>query len=51
MDDEAAKAFVKVLKGEQLFGWIADMGNTVKIAGPKSLADEYKGYLKGLLES
>ena len=51
MDDETAKAFVKVLKGEQFFGWIASMGNTVKIAGLKSLADEHKSYLKGLLES
>lgn len=51
VDDETAKAFVKVRKSEQLFGWIASMGNTVKIARPKSLVDEYKSYLKELLES
>lgn len=50
VDDETAKAFVKVCKSEQFFGWIAGMGNTVKIAGPKSLVDEYKNYLKSLLE-
>lgn len=50
VDDETAKAFVKVRKSEQFFGWIAGMGNTVRIAGPQSLVDEYKNYLKGLIE-
>ena len=49
VDDVTAKAFVKVRKSEQFFGWIAGMGNTVKIAGPKSLAGEYKNYLEMLL--
>lgn len=51
VDDETAKAFVKVRKSEQFFGRIAGMGNKVKIARPKSLVDEYKSYLKELLES
>lgn len=50
VDDLTARAFVKVRKSEQFFGWIAGMGNTVKIAGPKSLVDEYKSYLRTLLE-
>lgn len=50
INDDAARAFVKVRKSEQFFGWIAGMGNTVKIAGPKSLVDEYKDYLLELLE-
>ena len=49
MDDDTAKAYVKVRKSEQFFGWIAGMGNTVKIAGPHSLVDEYKNYLEMLL--
>lgn len=51
VDDETAKAFVKVRKSEQFFDWVAGTGNTVKIARPKSLVDEYKSYLKELLES
>lgn len=51
VDDEAAKAFVKVRKSEQFFGWIVGMGNAVKIARLKSLVDECKSYLKELLES
>lgn len=50
VDDDTARAFVKVRKSEQFFGWIAGMGNTVKIAGPKSLVDEYRNYLKLLLD-
>lgn len=50
VDDETVKAFVKVRKNEQFFGWIAGMGNTMKIVGPKSLVDEYKSYLKELIE-
>lgn len=51
VDDETAKAFVKVRKSEQFFGRIAGMGNKGKIARPKSLVDVYKSYLKELLES
>lgn len=49
VDDETAKAFVKVRKSEQFFGWIAGMGNAVKIAGPDSLVREYICYLQELL--
>lgn len=50
LDDQTARAYVKICKSEQFFGWVAGMGNTVKIAGPKSLVEEYKNYLRGLLE-
>lgn len=45
-----AKAVVKVLRSPQFFGWIAGLGGAVKIEGPKSLKQEYKDYLKSLLE-
>lgn len=48
-DDESARAHVQIRKGEQFFGWIAGMGKAVTIAGPKSLVDEYRNYLKDLL--
>ena len=50
IDDASAKAHVRIRKSEQFFGWIAGMGKTVTIAGPKSLVEEYRNYLKGLLE-
>ena len=34
----------------KFFGWIAGMGKTVTIAGPKSLVEEYRSYLKELIE-
>ncbi|MCI8467923.1 MAG: WYL domain-containing protein [Eggerthellaceae bacterium] len=42
---DTAKAVVKVHKSEQFFGWIAGLGGTVRIAGPKGLAREYREYL------
>lgn len=50
LDDETARAYVKICKSEQFFGWVAGMGNTVKIAGPKSLVEEYKSYLCSLID-
>ena len=50
IDDASAKAHVRIRKSEQFFGWIAGMGKTVTIAGPKSLVEEYRNYLKELIE-
>ena len=47
-DDETAKAIVKIRKSEPFFGWIAGLGGTVRIHGPKSMKDEYADYLDGL---
>lgn len=44
------KAYVKVCKSEQFFGWIAGMGKAVRILEPKSLVEEYHAYLRYLLE-
>ena len=49
-DDETAKAIVRIRKSEPFFGWIAGLGGTVRIHGPKSLKEEYNKYLKGLIE-
>lgn len=49
-DDETAKAVVKVRKSEQFFGWIAGLGGTVRIHGPKSLKKDYCDYLSSLIE-
>lgn len=47
-DDETAKAIVKIRKSEPFFGWIAGLGGTVRINGPKSLREEYADYLDRL---
>lgn len=49
-DDDTAKAVVKVHKSEQFFGWLAGLGGTVRLHGPKSLKKEYKEYLLKLAE-
>ncbi len=49
-DDETAKVAVKIRKSEQFFGWIAGLGGTVRIDGPKSLKQEYRDYLLSLME-
>lgn len=45
-----AKALVKVHKSEPFFGWIAGLGGTVRIHGPKRLKQEYNDYLRSLIE-
>lgn len=47
---DVGKAVVKVHKSPQFFGWIAGMDGAVRIDGPKSLKQEYKDYLKSLIE-
>lgn len=49
-DDGTAKIVVKVPKSEPFFGWITGLGGTVRIHGPKSLLNEYRDYLRFLLE-
>ena len=50
IDEEYARARVRIRKSEQFFGWIAGMDKTITIAGPRSLAGEYQQYLKMLIE-
>ena len=49
-EDESVLANVRVCVSQQFFGWVAGMGGAVTIAGPQSLVDEYRAYLRGLLE-
>lgn len=49
-DDKTAKVVVKIRQSEPFFGWIAGLGGTVRIHGPKSLVNEYRDYLRFLLE-
>lgn len=47
-DEDHARAVVKVHASEQFFGWLAGLGGTVRLAGPKSLMKQYKDYLLDL---
>ncbi|WP_165063116.1 MULTISPECIES: YafY family protein [unclassified Adlercreutzia] len=49
--ENEAQALVRIRKSEQFFGWIASMGGAVTIDKPKSLLQEYKDYLRRLLEN
>ncbi|MDY4041746.1 MAG: WYL domain-containing protein [Collinsella sp.] len=48
--DGTVKVTAPVYKSEQFFGWIAGMGKAVTLAGPPELVDEYRAYLRFLLE-
>ena len=50
-DDSMAHARVRICKSEQFFGWIAGMNNVVRIIGPDTLVEEYRAYLRHLLEN
>ncbi len=48
--DDRVNAHVKVKVSEQFFGWVAGLGGTLRIAGPQRLVDEYRAYLRKLLD-
>ena len=43
-----AEVSVTVRKSAQFFGWVAGMNGAITIAGPKSLAEEYRSWLQDL---
>ncbi len=43
-------ARVRVCKSSQFFGWVAGMDKVVRIVGPQRLVEEYRDYLRSLLE-
>ncbi|MCI5857996.1 MAG: WYL domain-containing protein [Agathobacter sp.] len=50
--DEAhilARADVQI--SPQFFGWLAGLGNKIRVESPQEVADEYKEYLRKILES
>ena len=46
--DGGAEVSVTVRKSAQFFGWVAGMNGAITIAGPKSLAEEYRSWLQDL---
>lgn len=49
-DGAEARTRVKICKSQQFFGWVAGMGRTVRIVAPESLVEEYREYLRYLVE-
>ena len=49
--DGSAEASVTVRKSAQFFGWIAGMNGAIKLLGPKALVQEYREWLKNLLDN
>lgn len=47
-EDGGAEVCVTVRKSAQFFGWVAGMDGAIAIAGPQSLADEYRAWLRDL---
>ena len=48
--DGGAELTVTVRKSAQFFGWIAGTDGAVRLVGPKALVEEYRAWLKGLLD-
>ena len=48
--DGRLEVSVPIMKSPAFFGWIAGLDGLVRLTGPDSLVDEYRAYLKKLLE-
>lgn len=51
MKDEVFRARAKVVVSGQFFGWLAGIGKDARIVGPESVKDNYREWLKDILES
>lgn len=49
-DSPKIHAVVRVCVSCQFFGWVAGLGNTVRIIGPGKVAEKYQEYLEDLLQ-
>ena len=45
------KTNVNVVKSNQFFGWLTGLGENVKLIEPKSIIEEYRKYLLGVLKN
>ena len=50
-DDEHFRVSVTVTVSPQFFGWLAGIGKGIRISWPEDVREEYKAYLKGILDS
>ncbi|MCL1797464.1 MAG: WYL domain-containing protein [Eggerthellaceae bacterium] len=50
IDESSALIHVRVMKSAMFFGWLSQFGTKIKLEGPPELVEEYKAYLRGILE-
>jgi predicted DNA-binding transcriptional regulator YafY len=50
LEDGSAEVGVTVRKSSLFFGWVAGMNGAVRIVRPDALVDEYRAWLRGLLD-
>ncbi len=50
LDEEHFSAVVTVTVSPQFFGWMAAIGKDLEITGPEHVRQQYREYLKGILE-
>ena len=50
-DSEHSAARVQVNVSSQFFGWLAALGNSVRLTSPESVRKEYRAFLKKALEN
>ncbi|MBQ7833201.1 MAG: WYL domain-containing protein [Lachnospiraceae bacterium] len=48
-DENLFTARINVAVSQQFYGWLTGLGSDVRIVSPESVADDYKNYLKTLL--
>lgn len=51
VDEERFKVKVPVSVSPQFFGWVTGLGDLIEIAGPENVVEEYKKYLKTILNN
>ena len=44
------RVHILVAVSPQFFGWLTGIGTGIRITGPKAVKEEYRKYLKGILE-
>ena len=50
-DRDHSAARVQVNVSSQFFGWLAALGNSVRLTSPESVRKEYRAFLKKALEN
>ena len=49
--DEHARTTITISVSRQFFGWVTGIGSGIEIVSPKEVREEYKEYLKGILQN
>lgn len=50
MEDGSIRVRVRVAVSGQFFGWLAGIGNEIRLIGPENIKQDYKNWLTGILK-